>query len=90
MRSYYALLLVFPRSALKLTIQLFVEYIERHAILMTPSMHRFPVSLLVSHRFLFSTSSAACLLCDQYVVSWNEATGSNVVLQDLMAPFDPH
>lgn len=44
-----------PFSGLELTIQLFVEYIESHAILMTPSMRRFPDSLLVSHRFLFST-----------------------------------
>lgn len=29
---------------------------------------------------LFSTSTATCLVCDQYVASWNEATGSNVVL----------
>lgn len=45
----------FPFSALELTIQLFAEYIECHAILMTPSVCRFPDSLLVSPRFLFSS-----------------------------------
>lgn len=51
-RSYYEhTLLLFSSSALELTIQLFAEYIECHAILMTPSMRRFPDSLLVSPRF---------------------------------------
>lgn len=35
-------------SALELSTQLFVEYIDCHAILMTPSMHTFPDSLLIS------------------------------------------
>lgn len=38
----------FPLTALELTIQLFAEYIECHAILMTPSMRTFPDSLLIS------------------------------------------
>ena len=45
----------FPLPALELNIQLFVEYIECHAILMTLNTHRFPDSLLVSLQFLFST-----------------------------------
>lgn len=41
----------FPLSALELTIQLFVEYIECHAILMTPQH----AQISLSPRFLFST-----------------------------------
>lgn len=83
--------LCFYFSALELSTQLFVEYIDCHAILMTPSTRIFPDSLLIGPRFLFRTKKIlpTCLLCDQYVVSWNEATGFNMILWDQIAPFDP-
>lgn len=64
-----------PLSALELTIQLFVEYIECHAILMTPSMRTFPDLLLVSHPFLFSTkhSYLSPLWSIRGVLEWGNA-----------------
>lgn len=56
----------FPLSALKLTSQLFVESMERYAILMTPSVGTLPDLLPISQQFFFSST---CLVCDQYAVS---------------------
>lgn len=39
--------------------------------------------------FYLVPNTPTCLLCDQYVVSWNEATGFNMILRDQIAPFDP-
>lgn len=51
------------------------------------------ISWFTSHRppiFIWNQKILpTCLLCDQYVVSWNEATGFNMILWDQIAPFDP-
>lgn len=79
----------FPLSTLELTIQLFVEYIECHAILMTSACADVLIHFSSAPSFYLVPYTPACLLCDQYVVSWNEATGFNMILRDQIAPFDP-
>lgn len=54
--------LCFYFSALELSTQLFVEYIDCHAILMTPSTRIFPDSLLIGPRFLFRTKKYSRLV----------------------------